>query len=132
MNKVILKGRTTRTPEIKYFDDADVKCYARFTLAVEDRSWKLEDDKFHVDYIGCYAAGKLAEIIERCVGKGQEILICGKWRTGSYEKDGEKVYTNSLFIQELEFCGKKSDNPNNQEPDFSFMDGVNDDDLPFA
>lgn len=111
MNKVILKGRTTKAPEIKYSNGTEPMCYARFTLAVEDRAWKETEDKFHVDYISCFAMGPLAELIERSVTKGQELLLCGKWRTSSYEKDGQKFYTQTLFIQELYYCGKKADNP---------------------
>lgn len=111
MNKVILKGRTTKEPEIRYSQNSETMCCARFTLAVEDRSWKQEDGKSHVDYISCQAVGKLAELIERSVGKGQELLLCGKWRTGSYEKDGKTIYTQNLFVQELYYCGKKEDSP---------------------
>lgn len=110
MNKVIIKGRTTKVPEIKYSDGNEPICYARFTMAVEDRSWKEADDKFHVDYIPCFTMGKLAELVERTVGKGQELLLSGKWRSSSYEKDGKTIYTQTLFVQELEFCGKKADN----------------------
>ena len=110
MNKVIIKGRTTKVPEIKYSDGNEPICYARFTMAVEDRNWKEADDKFHVDYISCFTMGKLAELVERIVGKGQELLLSGKWRSSSYEKDGKTIYTQTLFVQELEFCGKKVDN----------------------
>lgn len=115
MNKVILKGRTTKEPEIRYSQNSEAMCYARFTLAVEDRSWKQEDGKSHVDYISCQAVGKLAELIAKSVGKGQELLLYGKWRTGSYEKDGKTIYTQNLFVQELYYCGKK-------EASDSFMD----------
>ena len=110
MNKVIIKGRTTKVPEIKYSDGNEPICYARLTMAVEDRSWKEADDKFHVDYIPCFTMGKLAELVERTVGKGQELLLSGKWRSSSYEKDGKTIYTQTLFVQELEFCSKKADN----------------------
>ena len=110
MNKVIIKGRTTKVPEIKYSDGNEPVCYARFTMAVEDRSWKEADDKFHVDYIPCFTMGKFAELVDRTVGKGQELLLMGKWRSSSYEKDGKTIYTQTLFVQELEFCGKKADN----------------------
>ncbi len=130
MNKVILKGRLTRNPDVRYTNSSEPVCVARFTLAVEDRSWKLEEGKFHVDYISCYAMGKLAELIEKSVGKGQELLLSGKWRTSSYEKDGKAVYTNSMFIQELEYCGKKADNPAPYDDSFmNIPEGY--DDLPF-
>lgn len=119
MNKVILKGRLTRDPDVRYTNSSEAMCFAKFTLAVEDRSWKQEDGKFHVDYIYCQAIGKLAELVERSVGKGQELLLCGKWRTGSYKKDDKTIYTQSLFIQELHYCGKKEDSP--MPYDDSFM-----------
>ncbi len=130
MNKVILKGRLTRNPDVRYTNSNEPVCVARFTLAVEDRSWKLEEGKYHVDYISCYAMGKLAELIEKSVGKGQELLLSGKWRTSSYEKDGKPVYSQSMFIQELEYCGKKADNPAPYDDSFmNIPEGF--DDLPF-
>lgn len=131
MNKVILKGRTTKVPEIRYSEGSEPVCYARFTLAVEDRSWKLEEGKFHVDYISCYAMGKLAELIEKSVGKGQELLLSGKWRTSSYEKDGKTIYTQSMFIQEMEYCGKKADSPAPYDDSFMNIPEGLDEELPF-
>lgn len=131
MNKVILKGRTTKLPEIRYSQGSEPMCYARFTLAVEDRSWKLEEGKSHVDYISCYAMGKLAELIEKSVGKGQELLLCGKWRTSSYEKDGKTVYTQSMFIQEMEYCGKKADSPAPYDDSFMNIPEGLEEELPF-
>lgn len=131
MNKVILKGRTTKLPEIRYSESSEPMCYARFTLAVEDRSWKLEEGKSHVDYISCYAMGKLAELIEKSVGKGQELLLCGKWRTSSYEKDGKTVYTQSMFIQEMEYCGKKADSPAPYDDSFMNIPEGLEEELPF-
>lgn len=129
MNKVILKGRTTKVPEIKYSNASEPVCYARFTLAVEDRSWKIEDNKYHTDFISCYANGKCAELLERSVGKGQELLIYGKWRTSSYEKDGETIYTQNMYVQEVYYCGKKADSP--APYDNSFLDIPLDEELPF-
>ena len=131
MNKVILKGRTTKLPEIRYSQGSEPMCYARFTLAVEDRSWKLEEGKSHVDYISCYAMGKLAELIEKSVDKGQELLLCGKWRTSSYEKDGKTVYTQSMFIQEMEYCGKKADSPAPYDDSFMNIPEGLEEELPF-
>ena len=131
MNKVILKGRTTKLPEIRYSNGAEPICVARFTLAVEDRSWKESDDKFHVDYISCYTMGKLAELIEGSVGKGQELVLCGKWRTSSYEKDGKTIYTQNMFVQELYFCGKKADSPAPFDDSFMNIPDIPDEELPF-
>ncbi len=113
MNKVILLGRLTK--------DANTKCdnntiYAKFTLAVEDHSYIEKNGKCHVDYIQCCAFGKIAEVIcNSSLKKGQMVCITGKWRTGSYlKRNGEIVYTQQLFIQELFFCGKKEDNASRQ------------------
>lgn len=126
MNKVLLKGRTTKKPEITYTQDG--MCVARFTLAIEDRSFKDKDGKFKVDYITCNAISKLGELIERRVGKGQEILCCGKWRTSFYEKNGKTNYSQVCFVNELYFCGKKQENFSSNEN--GFMD-VLEEELPF-
>ena len=135
MNKVILKGRTTKAPETKHRSGEEGTCYATFTLAVEDRNWKISeegsDTKYHVDYISCYTIGKLAQLVKSYVGKGQELLLSGKWRTSSYEKDGKTIYTQNMFIQELYFCGKKADNPNPSSDSFMNIPDDMDADLPF-
>lgn len=127
MNKVILKGRLTKEPEIRYSSGEKPQTFATVTLAVEDRTYK-DGDGWHVDWIQCNATGQLAKIIEKNISKGQELLIAGKYRTGKYtNKNNETVYTNSVFIQELYFCGKKSDTsssdafvdiPEGEETDF--------------
>ena len=132
MNKVIIKGRTTKLPEIKYSSNSEQPmCTARFTLAVEDRSWKESDDKFHVDFINCYAVCKLAELIEKTIGKGHELVVVGKWRTSSYEKDGKKIYTNTLFVQELYYCGRKGNAPAPYDDSFMNIPDEFDSELPF-
>lgn len=118
MNKVILKGRVTAEPSIRSHKTGDKEqTFSTFTLAVEDRTFK-EGESFHVDWIQCNATGKLAEIIDKNVKKGQELLVSGKYRTGKYvNKDKETVYTNSIYLQELYFCGKKTNN--DAKEDFS-------------
>ncbi len=130
MNKVILKGRTTKDPDIRYSSGENAKAFANFTLAVEDRGWK-EGDKFHTDFISCNAVGNVAEVIERNVHKGQELVLVGKWRTSSYEKDGKNIYVNNLFIQELYFCGKKADSKGSVSDAFMNVPEGVDEELPF-
>ena len=127
MNKVILKGRVTAEPNIRTHKNGDKEqTFATFTLAVEDRTYK-EGDSYHVDWIQCNASGALAKIIEKNVKKGQELLVAGKYRTGKYQnKDGETIYTNAVFLQELYFCGKKATN----EPQEDFVD-VSEEELGF-
>ena len=104
MNKVILIGRLTRDPEIRYTSGDDQKAVARYTLAV-DRFWK---DKT-ADFIGCVTFGKSAEFAEKYLHKGTKIAIEGRIQTGSYEKqDGTKVYTTNVIVEKHEFVESKS------------------------
>ena len=135
MNKVILKGRLVRDPEIRYPAGNEQKSVAKFTVAI-DRPRK-KDAEAQADFIPCVAFGKTAEMLEKYFRKGQEILLEGRWQTGSYEKDGRKIYTNDCIVERVEFCGKKSDagapEPQPQVDDDGFMsipDGV-DEELPF-
>ena len=97
MNKVILIGRMTKDAEVRYTQQKNT-AVANLTLAV-DR--KTEKDK--TDFINCVAWGKVAELIEKYVSKGDRLGIVGHIQTGSYEKDGKKVYTTEVFVEELEF-----------------------------
>ncbi len=133
MNKVILKGRLTRDPDVRFSNGSDPVCIARFTLACEDRERaKGEDGSHPANFIPCTAMGKLAEIVQSSFCKGKEILLCGKMQSGSYtNKEGKRIYTLECFIKEIEYCGRKEDSP--MPSDGSFMDipeGF--DDLPFA
>ena len=116
MNKVILLGRLTKDPEIRYSAGAEQKAVAKFTLAV-DRRFKKEGAQ-SADFINCTAFGKVAEFVEKYFCKGSKILVEGHWQTGSYEKNGIKFYTNDCIIESLDFAeGKKEGNPApTQEP----------------
>ena len=135
MNKVILKGRLTRDPEIRYTAGDEKKAVAKFSVAV-DRPRK-KDAESQADFIPITCFGKTAEMIEKYFRKGQEILLEGRWQTGSYEKDGKKVYTNDCIADHIYFCGKKTDGtvpaPEPQPDEDGFMsipDGI-DEELPF-
>lgn len=133
MNKVILIGRCTRTPEIRYAQNENSTAIARYTLAV-DRKFKKDE----TDYISCVAFGKAAEFAEKYLNKGTKIAVVGRLQTGSYEKDGVKHYTTDVVIEEQEFAESKNannnsnDNNSNEKPqsapdDFvSIPDGVSD------
>ena len=129
MNKVILMGRLTKDAELRNARDESKQTMATITLAVEDKGWKDENDNYHVDYISGYTLGKLAEILGKC-SKGQRIVVVGKWRTGSYESEGKKVYTNQLFISEMYYADVKK---GNVVPDDVFMNlpEIPDEELPF-
>lgn len=108
MNKVILMGRLTRAPEIRYSVGAEAKAVAKFFLAV-DRRYKRDGEQ-NADFISCTAFGKTAEVIEKYVRKGQKILVEGRWTTGSYtDKSGGKVYTNDCIIEQIDFAESKKD-----------------------
>lgn len=114
MNRVILCGRLTREPEIRYTQGENAMAIARFTLAV-DKNFKKKDDK--ANFINCVAFGKIAETIEKHVFKGSKIAVIGEWTTGSYKnKDGNTVYTNDCNISKLEFCDSKNSSGSSAEP----------------
>lgn len=111
MNKVVLVGRLTRDPEVRY-GGANNTAVARFTLAV-DRRFKRENEP-NADFINCVAMGKSAEFIEKYFQKGMKVSICGHIQTGSYtNKDGQKVYTTDVFVEEQEFAESKGANQQN-------------------
>jgi len=105
MNKVILIGRFTRDPEVRYTDSGT--SIARFNLAV-DRRFKQEGGQT-ADFIGCIAFGKTAEFIEKYFRQGNKIVVEGRIQTGSYtNKDGQKVYTTDVVTENAEFAESKS------------------------
>jgi len=105
MNKVVLMGRLTRDPEVRYTDN-DL-AIAKYTLAV-DRKYKRDGDQ-EADFISCVVFGKGAEFAEKYLHKGIKITISGRIQTGSYaNKDGVKVYTTDIVVEEQEFAESKS------------------------
>lgn len=107
MNKVILMGRLTREPEIRYSQGENASAVARYTLAV-DRRFKRQGEQ-DADFIGCVSFGKTAEFIERYLHQGTKVVVCGRIQTGSYvNKDGQKVYTTDVVAEEVEFAESKA------------------------
>ena len=107
MNKVILVGRLTRDPDIRYSGGENASAVARFTLAV-DRRFKRDGEQT-ADFISCVAFGKQAEFAERYFRQGLKIGISGRIQTGSYtNRDGNKVYTTDVVVEEQEFVESKS------------------------
>lgn len=100
MNVVVLTGNLTRDPELKYTQSG--KAFARFSLAVSN-SYNREK----VDFINCTAWGKTAEIIAEYLRKGSKAGVHGRIQTGSYEKDGHKVYTTDIVVENIEFLDSK-------------------------
>ena len=135
MNKTILIGRSTKDADVRYSQGDKPMAIARISLAV-DRKFK-QDGQPTADFINCIAFGKTAEVIEKYVVKGTKIAVCGHIQTGSYtNKDGQKVYTTDVVIDELEFCESRSSQQANNAPapsgDMDFMKIDTDmDSLPF-
>ena len=106
MNKVILMGRLTRDPEVRYSQGENATAVARFTLAV-DRRFRRDDTS--TDFIGCVAFGRNAEFIEKYFRQGTKALITGRIQTGSYtNRDGQKVYTTDVVVEDQEFAESKN------------------------
>lgn len=103
MNIVIIKGRLTRDPDIRYTQTGTATC--RFSVACDRYNKNGEQS---ADFISCVAFGKTAENISQYFGKGSDIVVRGSIKTGSYEKDGRKVYTTDIWVEGFEFCGSKS------------------------
>lgn len=112
MNKVILMGRLTRDPDVRYSNGGAT--VARFSLAV-DRKFKREDEEQTADFINCVAFGKTAEFIERYFFKGTKMVLEGRIQTGSYEKEGQRVYTTDIVVEQVEFAESKASSENNGE-----------------
>ena len=107
MNKVILMGRLTRDPEVRYSQGENQAAVARYTLAV-DRRFK-RDGEATADFINCVAFGRTAEFAERYFRQGIRIVITGRIQTGSYtNRDGVKVYTTEVVVEEQEFAESKA------------------------
>lgn len=107
MNKVVLMGRLTRDPEVRYSQGENALAIARYTLAV-DRRFKRDGEQ-SADFINCVVFGKSAEFTERYFRQGMRVTICGRIQTGSYtNKDGVKVYTTEVVVEEQEFAESKN------------------------
>ena len=137
MNKVILMGRLTRDAEIRYTQGAESTCVARYTLAIDRRFNK--DGEQSADFINCVAFGKQGEFAEKFLRQGIKIAVVGRIQTGSYtNKDGQKVYTTDVVVEEQEFAeskkqGEEAPKQTVQADSDGFMyipDGI-DEELPF-
>ncbi len=107
MNKVILMGRLTREPDVRYSQGDNAMAIARYTLAV-DRRFK-RDGEASADFISCVAFAKQAEFAERYLHQGTKLVVEGRIQTGSYtNKDGQKVYTTDVVVENCEFAESKA------------------------
>ena len=139
MNKCILVGRLTKDPETRVSQGDNGTTITRFSIAV-NRRFKNKEGVYEADFPNCVCYGKTAEFVDQYFKKGMAIGITGRLATGSYtNKDGQKVYTTDVVVEEAEFVESKnsgsSDNnqsaPANKNTDFmSIPDGI-DEELPF-
>lgn len=147
MNKVILVGRLTRKPDIRWTQGQEQKCISRFTLAVDRRMRRDENNPNQqtADFISCVAFGKTAEFMEKYADQGTKFVLEGRIQTGSYtNKDGQKIYTTDVVAENLEFAESKGSGDNagsqsrqQEQPQtdkdgfMNIPDGVEDEGLPF-
>lgn len=118
MNKVILMGRLTRDPEVRYSAGENATAVARYTLAVDRRFRR--DNEATADFIGCVAFGRAAEFAEKYLRQGTKIAITGRIQTGSYtNKDGVRVYTTDVIVEEQEFAESKNASGSHTENGYS-------------
>ncbi len=124
MNRVILIGRLTRDPEIRYSQGEQSTAVARYTLAVDRRfSRNNGTDQQSADFIGCVAFGRAGEFAERYLRKGTKIAVTGRIQTGSYtNRDGQKVYTADVVVEDHEFVESKNANSDNNAGGFAPID----------
>ena len=116
MNKVVLMGRLTRDPEVRYSQGENALAIARYTLAVDRRGARRDADQQTADFIPCVAFGKAGEFAEKYFRQGIKICVSGRIQTGSYtNKDGVKVYTTDVIIESQEFAESKQNSEEQRE-----------------
>lgn len=116
-NRVFLSGRATKDAEIR----GDETKVARYTLAVDRKYTKGEEKQ--TDFLNCVCFGKTAEFAEKYVKKGTKLIVIGRIQTGSYtNKDGQKINTTDIVVEEHEFCESKSAETTSKQSDGDFMD----------
>ena len=144
MNKIILMGRLTRDPEVRYGGADNQTAIGRFSLAV-DRRFRRAGDSVEADFFNCTAFGRQAEFAEKYLKQGTKILLVGRVQNDNYtNREGQKVYSVQIIAEEIEFAERNNrpqaqpapaaDNFGGAAADDGFMnipDGVDDDDLPF-
>ena len=137
MNKVILMGRLTRDPEVRYSQGERSMAIAKYTLAIDRRKTQQNSDP-GADFINCVAFDRAGEFAEKYFRQGLRVLISGHLQTGSYtNKDGQKVYTTDVIVERQEFADSRRDGSGagsrgSKDDDFmNIPDNVEDEGLPF-
>ena len=117
MNKVFLMGRLTRDPEVRYSQGDSQMAIARFSLAV-DRKFKKQGDEVTADFFNCTAFGKQAEFVEKYLKKGTKIVVIGRIQNDNYtNKDGQKVHSVQIMVEEMEFAESKASAGQSEQAD---------------
>lgn len=130
MNTVNLIGRLTRDIELRYTQNG--KAVANGSIAV-NRAFKNQEGNYDADFINLVMFGKTAEIMANYVKKGQQVGIEGRIQSGSYEKDGRKIYTTDVVVNQFTFIDNRnsSEKPNSQQPNTTEPTDIDESDLPF-
>ena len=141
MNRVILMGRLTRDPEVRYTQGNEPIAVARYTLAVDRRGRRQDGNEQTADFINIVAFRKAGEFAEKYFRQGMRVLVSGRIQTGSYtNREGQRVYTTDVIVDEQEFADAKRDGaePSNYgipspagDGFMNIPDGVEDEGLPF-
>lgn len=146
MNRVILMGRLTRDPEVRYSQGERAMAIARYTLAVDRRGRRSQDGEQTADFINIVAFDKAGEFAEKYFHQGMRVLVSGRIQTGSYtNRDGQKVNTTEIIVDDQEFADSKNNggghgNQNASQPDptgaigdgfMNIPDDLDEDGLPF-
>lgn len=147
MNRVILMGRLTRDPEVRYSQGERSMAIARYTLAVDRRGRRGQDSSAEqqtADFINCVAFDRAAEFAEKYFRQGMRVLVSGRIQTGSYvNQEGRKVYTTDIVLDDQEFADSKGASGRGPEQRqvqgadigdgfMSIPDGIEDEGLPFS
>ncbi len=117
MNKITLTGRLTEEPKITYTAGAEPVAHALFNFAVPDMLMKRDEQgNYPTDFFRCTCWNRLAEVVEKHCGKGTKLLIVGRLKNNNYEKDGQKVYSNEIVIESLEFLEARASRTQESQP----------------
>lgn len=133
MNKVLMMGRLTKDPEVRYTNGEKATAIARFSIAV-DRRYKRDNDGPDADFFNCTAFGKQGEFVEKYLKRGTKIVLSGRIQNDNYtNRDGQKVTAVQIITEEIEFAeSKKNEQPTEQQKDeWASVDNMDQEELPF-
>jgi len=117
MNKITLTGRLTEEPKVTYTAGAEPVAHALFNFAVPDMLMKRDEQgNYPTDFFRCTCWNRLAEVVEKHCSKGTKLLIVGRLKNNNYEKNGQKVYSNEIVIESLEFLEVKTAKTQESQP----------------